>query len=65
MILSSEQQWAYSEGVTLRDYFAVHATDEDIRRYLWVDNERTDTTHAQARYMHADAMLAAREETEG
>ena len=24
----------YSEGMTLRDYFAIHATEEDIQRHL-------------------------------
>jgi hypothetical protein len=48
-------------GMTLRDYFAAHATEEDIRCSMvlgesWEDRE----DRAEARYRHADAMLAAR-----
>ena len=43
-------------GMSLRDYFAVHATEEDIL------HQPDAKTRQQARYMHADAMLKAREE---
>lgn len=51
-------QGDYSEnrGMTLRDYMAIHASEEDIARVL----EYNMTTRQQARYMHADAMLAER-----
>jgi hypothetical protein len=51
-------------GMTLRDWFATHATDADIEAILNPPFERT-TTHIisryEARYIHADAMLRARE----
>lgn len=53
--------------MTLRDYFAAKATAEDVRevRYNYCVNngDRADfeaLTQAQARYLHADAMLAER-----
>lgn len=45
-------------GMTLRDYFAIHASDADIRPYLdanFAGNRR------QARYQFAADMLRARE----
>lgn len=63
--MSKDNVWAfpkgqsdYSEnrGMTLRDYMAIHASEEDIARVL----EYNMTTRQQARYMHADAMLAER-----
>jgi hypothetical protein len=51
------------QGMTLRDWFATHATDADIEAILNPPFERT-TTHIisryEARYTHADAMLKAR-----
>ena len=64
--MSKDNVWAfpkgqsdYSEnrGMTLRDYMAIHASEEDIARVL----EYNMTTRQQARYMHADAMLAERD----
>ena len=67
----------YSEGMTLRDYFATHASEEDIK--YWqptgtldervavtssgkvVYQESGKYTREQARYWYADAMLKARE----
>ena len=43
-------------GLSIRDYFAVHASEEDIARVL----EYNMITRQQARYMHADAMLLER-----
>jgi len=63
--MSKDNVWAfprgqsdYSEnrGMTLRDYMAIHASEEDIARVL----EYNMTTRQQARYMHADAMLLER-----
>ena len=54
-------------GMTLRDYFAAHASDDDIGRILSdfyfanVGEDVSQPTRAEAKYMHADAMLAARE----
>jgi hypothetical protein len=48
---------AEEQGMTLRDWFATHATDGDIMNILkW-----TECTRQKARYIHADAMLKARE----
>lgn len=50
-------------GMTLRDWFATHATDADISA-IQARHEHelgTKVTRQQARYIHADAMLAARE----
>ena len=64
--MSKDAVWAfprgqsdYSEnrGMTLRDYMAIHASEEDINRVL----EYNMITRQQARYMHADAMLAERD----
>lgn len=57
------------EGMTLRDYFAVHAGYEDVKAQAEVIRMETmkaggnvlpDDWHYRARYMHADAMLKAR-----
>ena len=42
-------------GMTLRDYFAIHATDIDLMPYIEIGNSRSN-----ARYQFADAMLAER-----
>jgi hypothetical protein len=42
-------------GMSLRDYFAAHATEEDIEQYTWRH------TREDAKYMYADNMLKARE----
>jgi len=57
-------------GMDLRDYFAAHASDEDIKAQAEVIRAEMvrangvgilpDNWHCTARYMHADAMLAAR-----
>lgn len=46
-----------SEGMTLRDYFAAKATDEDIKPYMTLDRFMS---RQRARYMHADGMLVER-----
>ena len=43
-------------GLSIRDYFAAHASEDDIARVL----EYNMNTRQQARYMHADAMLLER-----
>ena len=55
------------ENMTLRDYFAAHASEEDIKaqaeviRYSSTLGILPDGWRVVARYMHADAMLAAHE----
>jgi hypothetical protein len=48
-------------GMTMRDFFAAHATEEDIRALVAYGESWTSANdRAAARYRHADAMLAAR-----
>lgn len=57
-------------GMTLRDYFAVHASAEDLKTQENIMREiqrkqygvaiLPDNWTSVARYMHADAMLEAR-----
>lgn len=55
-------------GMTLRDYFASTASEEDIAQYMpcrgglqgQAITDRLAKSRQQARYMHADDMLAAR-----
>lgn len=49
-----------SPGMSLRDWFAGMATDEDVAAFLRV---RPDITRRQARYFHADSMIAERNKT--
>lgn len=58
-------------GMSMRDYFATHANDLDlgvqaeIIRYRLINAGKSsvlpDNWRVQARYMHADAMLAERD----
>ena len=69
--------WAGGRGMTLRDYFAAKASDADIAAQVeiaWppipngrfpIAAQRPINWRAIARYMYADAMLAARGETDG
>ena len=61
----------YHKGMSLRDWFATHASEEDIQEFLprtkseeaeFVDANGFKPTRQWARYKHADAMLAARRE---
>ena len=49
---------AMHHGMTLRDWFATHATEEDI---LAAQGTYRLVSRYEARYIHADRMLAARE----
>ena len=57
-------------GMSLRDYMAIHADNYDIALIMERDENVENTpigrlatiTREQARYIHADAMLKAREE---
>ena len=67
----------YSRGMTLRDYFAAKATEQDIKNYEqdegkeisgtdslgleWKRREIIYYTREQAKYRYANAMLKARE----
>ncbi|NTE87245.1 hypothetical protein [Agrobacterium rubi] len=46
-------------GMTLRDYFAIHADWEDVRHYSTDGNGR-NMSRVGARYKYADCMIAAR-----
>lgn len=58
---------AKNPGLTLRDYIAIHASDEDVKVQANVLRVRQelgilpDGWNVTARYMHADAMLKERE----
>ncbi len=47
-------------GMTLRDYFAIHADWDDVRHYS-TDGNGHNISRTTARYKYADAMLAARD----
>ena len=57
----------YNNGMTLRDYFAAKATDADVKEQVDLLREVSpmrmlpEGWRATCRYMHADAMLKARE----
>ena len=54
-------------GMSLRDYFAAHATTDDIEEHLSIacnmhpGGESRLFTREEAKFRYADAMLAARE----
>jgi hypothetical protein len=50
-----------SSGMSLRDYFAAHASDEDIERHHRIIMQRTACrpTTEQCKYAYADAMIQA------
>ncbi len=54
-----------ANGMTLRDYMAIHASDEDVNAQISQLRDQfvllPDGWRVTARYMHADAMLKARE----
>lgn len=55
-------EWETHEpGMSLRDWFAGQATDEDIKAYLWDSEKGRARPRVEARYAFADAMIAARE----
>jgi hypothetical protein len=51
-------------GMTLRDWFASTALEEDIIAHIvyYADSTEFSRTREEARYHYADAMLKAREE---
>jgi len=50
-----------ANGMTLRDWFATHATDADIAAIQNPPHGAQNITRYEARYIHADQMLKARE----
>lgn len=48
------------DGMSLRDYFAIHAAWEDVRHYSTNENG-SNISRTKARYKYADAMIAARD----
>lgn len=51
------------DGVSLRDYIAIHASDDDVDDMpwcKWIDEAYVEMGRADRRYAFADAMLAAR-----
>ena len=46
------------DGLSIRDYMAIHASEDDVQRFMAFDRSISRT---HARYMHADAMLAERD----
>ncbi len=50
-------------GKSLRDWFAGMATDADVEQILRIAIEKSlPMTRAEARYVHADLMLKARQQ---
>lgn len=66
------EQYFTEGGMTLRDYIAIHASEEDVKamgevireqgRQGYVPGVLPDGWQSKARYMHADNMLRARGE---
>jgi len=52
---------AAAPGMTLRDWFATHATEQDLQAFRDPRPGGWNPTRWAARYLHADAMLKARE----
>jgi hypothetical protein len=58
---SSTQSKVWEDGMDLRDYFAIHATDNDIYNHQVSESGFKEIrTRAEARYMFADEMMEAR-----
>lgn len=60
--------WCCEQGegsLTLRDYFAAHATEADVCQHFFVNGERVGRSWEEAKYRYADAMIAARAITKG
>jgi hypothetical protein len=48
-------------GMTLRDYIAIHAREDDIRQYQgWGAPTSPKYSRVEARYLYADAMIVER-----
>jgi len=70
-ISETKEGYLCRSDMTLRDYFAGQASDEDIKAHMkWVEKRGAplgvgnyDCSREQARYRFADAMLEARRHT--
>ncbi len=52
----------YAPGMSLRDYIAIHATEDDVRSWRQAGLPTgTFRTREEAKYAYVDAMIAARE----
>lgn len=49
----------YDSGMTLRDYFAAQASDEDIREIIYIYEHKI--TRQEARFIHANEMIKVRQ----
>lgn len=56
-ILGERYEPMSTEGMSLRDYFAIHASEEDIKAVMF---GFSDMSRSKARYIFADAMIAER-----
>ena len=55
-----------SDGMSLRDYFAAHASDSDVKRWMEIYSlNGTPITEEESKYTYADAMLAERQKERG
>ena len=54
---------AYDDGMTLRDYFAANANEDDVRRHRTLIETKSPyrtVSAEEAKYAYADAMIAQR-----
>ena len=50
------------DGMTLRDWFATHADEQDISNNRKMDSQgQWTTSREQAKFLYADAMIAERD----
>jgi len=69
--MAGDKELIYLPGMSLRDYFAAHVTEKEIAEIMYdhiIEGDILDLgpvnysiTRQQARYIHADAMLEARD----
>ena len=48
-------------GMTMLDWFATYASEEDIEKYMYFGKEMTARSREEAKYAYARAMIEARE----
>ena len=55
----------FNEGMSLRVWFAGHATEEDVTHWLEIMQlNKKPVTREEAKYIYADAMIAERDKEE-
>jgi hypothetical protein len=64
MVLNSEQQWTYSKGLSLRDYFAAAALRGELAASSNAKVRPDPAKLANYAYAVADAMITARQSEE-